>query len=542
MPKTSNRNDALTTWGPGQLCAFSGLDGQTDYRHGLVAQTTATAGLRLRQPDDLLVQFGDGVVQDCAFGADWFEISTGTGVVRGCFLDAHHLLFEGPVTVVLSKNNRQINSSTEENRTLLGSIGYFNATLLTADLESALQQRQAWVSQLLQRWQPPTAWQAVGTKCAQQLKSMVYAPEGQFAHRATTPDRWPHQAVWLWDSAFHAIGYRHLDLSLAKDALDAVFDAQLPDGQIAIAATPYLTCVQRTQPPVLAWAVEKIMELTDDVAWLADKLPRLTGYLSWIAEHRQLGDVYGWVEDGNEGWSVCDESGMDNSPRFSGTSVLRAIDLTVFMAREYQAMARLAARCGHANKDWQDKAGAIHAIIERDFWDNDLGTYVDLHHADGSSTGIEAVTGFLPLILGNLHPDRVQRLAEAVYDTQRFGSALPLPTMSRRHADLYAKDMWKGPVWINTNWMAAEGFAASGRPDVAEHIRKTTLNVMQQWQDAAGVIYEFYDDDNQMSPAVMPRKGKNAPEDHPYHQVMHDFGWSATLATDWLSRSYSTQA
>ena len=35
----------------------------------------------------------------------------------------------------------------------------------------------------------------------------------------------------------------------------------------------------------------------------------------------------------------------------------------------------------------------------------------------------------------------------------------------------------------------------------------------------------------------MLRKGKNAPEIHPYHQVIHDFGWSATLALDWMSQS-----
>ena len=60
-----------------------------------------------------------------------------------------------------------------------------------------------------------------------------------------------------WIRRFAAIGYRHLDVQLAQDALSAVTDAQLPDGQIAISATPYKTGVQRTQPPVLAWSTQK---------------------------------------------------------------------------------------------------------------------------------------------------------------------------------------------------------------------------------------------------------------------------------------------
>jgi neutral trehalase len=94
--------------------------------------------------------------------------------------------------------------------------------------------------------------------------------------------------------------------------------------------------------------------------------------------------------------------------------------------------------------------------------------------------------------------------------------------------------MWQGPVWINTSWLVATGFTRCGRPDVAEHIRRRTLDVMQRWQTERGCIFEFYDDDDQVPPPDLPRKGKNAPEIHPYHQVMHDFGWSATLALDWL--------
>ena len=42
------------------------------------------------------------------------------------------------------------------------------------------------------------------------LKANVYSPQGDLPCHWTTPDRWPHRHMWLWDSAFHAIALRWL--------------------------------------------------------------------------------------------------------------------------------------------------------------------------------------------------------------------------------------------------------------------------------------------------------------------------------------------
>lgn len=525
----------LETWGAGQLFAFSGLDGSTDFAHGLVARSLREVGLLLCHPGETRITFGNGTWKSGTFGLDTFKIQTPQGQVRGAFVDTHHLLLEGDVKVELANRNRQVDHLQQGQRHLLYSTGHLTQSHLHLDLDTLVAQRSSWVQSTLQHWQPPQPWSNLAIKCLHQMKGMVYAPEGQLRHRSTTPDRWPHRQIWLWDSVFHAIGYRHLDASLARDALDAVFDAQQPNGQIAISASPTSTAVQRSQPPILAWGVELVDALHPNPTWIEHCLPHLEAYLAWFEHHRSLGPVFGWVEDGNHGNSVCDESGMDNSPRFSGTGILRAIDLTVFMAREHQAMARLLEKVGSDPTPHSTKAQALISHIENDFWNDELGIYTDIDHATSTSTNIEAVTGFLPLLLGSPSPNRITRLQAALNDPNRFGTTLPLPTLSRRHNNLYAKDMWKGPVWINTNWMVAEGFRTCGHPQTHHHIKTQTLNAMQQWKNQLGAIFEFYDDDNILPPPDMPRKGKNAPEIHPYHQVMHDFGWSATLAIDWMS-------
>jgi len=530
--------DALTVWGPGQLFAFSGIDGQTSYEFGLTLRSL-TSGFEIKLPGEGQVTFPP--VRSATFGMDWWELETDAGWVKGAFVDAYHVLIEGPVDVTEAKRNKRVHIVRKGGRILVGSLGFANGEVLDLDLDQVITSRRTWVQDRLKHWQPADRWAGLGLKALQQMKGMVYAPEGQFQHRATTPDRWPHRMVWLWDSGFHAIGYRHLDPALARDALDAVLDAQLPDGQIAICAGPFSTGLQRSQPPNLAWAVQLVNAVESPPGWLKACYPKLTAYLAWFERKRCL-DVdgepcFGWVEDGAKNehqWSVCDESGMDNSARFTGTGVLRALDLCCLMAREYQVMAELAEQLGDDAEKWQQKADALCALIERDFWDEKKGIYCDVDHDSGNVTGIESVCGFYPLFLGSPSAERIDTLVEAMKDPTRFGTPMPLPSLPPKEPG-YDKDMWNGPVWINCSWLILQGLRRCGQAKLADGIQDQTLDIMKQWQRELGCIFEFYDDQNETSPAALPRKGICDPESHPYHQVMHDFGWSATLAVDLMS-------
>ena len=538
-------NDALTIWGPGQLFAFSGVDGQTSYEFGLTLRSLP-AGFDIKLPGE--GQIGFPPPRSARFGVDWWELETDNGLIKGAFADAVHVLIEGPVEVVEADRNKRVHVVQNGDRTLIASLGFVNESVMDLDLDEVISSRREWVQQCLEDWKPADRWAGLGLKALQQMKGMVYAPEGQFQHRSTTPDRWPHRMVWLWDSGFHAIGYRHLDPALARDALDAVFDAQLPDGQIAICAGPFSTGIQRSQPPNLAWAVQLVQATEADPDWLKACYPKLRAYLEWFERKRCL-DVdgescFGWVEDGaksEQQWSVCDESGMDNSARFTGTGVLRALDLCCLMAREYQVMAELADELGEESATWAQKADALCALIERDFWDGTKGIYCDVDHASGKVTGIESVCGFYPLFLGTPSKERIHALMEAMQAPERFGTPMPLPSLPPKEPG-YDKDMWNGPVWLNCSWLIIQGLRRCRQEAVADDIRDRTLDIMQQWQQEQGCIFEFYDDQNQTSPAALPRKGICDPGGHPYHQVMHDFGWSATLVVDLMTAQFDLQS
>ncbi len=277
-----NHNDALTVWGSNQIFAFSGLEGVTDFRGGLVAQS-APDGFIFRQPG--LTKLFISKVTKAEFGVDWANLETEQGPIRLCFLDAHSVLISGTVLLEqLSDEYEYICLEQVDNYNILHAIGH-DPIYPIPSMEDAQSSRRAWVRTHVGLVEGP--FEDLGRKALQQMKGMVYAPEGQMRFRTATPDRYPHREIWLWDSVFHAIGYSHLDSDLAKDMLSAVMAAQLKSGQIGISFSPFSTRSHRSQPPLLAWGVAQLHAHSPDADWsVLNKGFRLARWRSETARRR----------------------------------------------------------------------------------------------------------------------------------------------------------------------------------------------------------------------------------------------------------------
>lgn len=134
-----------------------------------------------------------------------------------------------------------------------------------------------------------------------------------FYARHGFPDRLPHQHMWLWDSIFHAVGFRHVDAGLAQVLIRAVWAHQRADGFI-----PHMADVGQTsditQPPVISWGAWQVFAFTRDEAFLREAYAHNARFLAWCRDNRRLTalELYTWntTSDVN---CRCDESGMDNS-------------------------------------------------------------------------------------------------------------------------------------------------------------------------------------------------------------------------------------
>ena len=530
MPRLA-ANDLPSVWGGGQLLAFSALDGATDYENGLTARTSvAGAGVRVMLPGDLELRFDGRAPLSAVVAGDFFDLATAGGRVRGVFPDTCHLLIDGPVA--MGEVPATLAVKRKGARTLVGAAARFDAARVDADLDAAIRERRRWLEARSVPDGLTGGRRRAFVKALSIMKTQVMSAEGRIRRRWTTPDRWPHRAMWLWDSAFHAVGWRHVDVALAREMLEAVMDGQLPDGMVPHMISP-MRSSDVTQPPVLAMAAELVDRTAPDAEWLARLYPALCRYVRWDMANRDT-DGDGLLE-----WKVetnpvcrCGESGLDNSPRFDKHDYLNAVDFNAFLARECQALAAIAARLGLKADaaEWTETSRRVCARINERLWDEQTGLYLD-RPCGGERLPILAATGFLPLICGAPSAAQAQRLAAHLDDPKTFGVGLPVATVAPRTSPDYSKDMWRGPVWANLNWLIAGGFERCGQPEAARRIRERTLDEIARWYDRCGSIFEYYDDESKVAPPDLLRKGRCDPS-NPYRQVVHDYGWTATLFVD----------
>ena len=368
-------------------------------------------------------------------------------------------------------------------------------------------------------------------KCMSINKVNVYSPQDGIRCRYTTPDRLPHKHMWLWDSMFHAMSFVRYDPATAKDSIRAVLQCQKEDGFIPHMMKSSTVNSAITQPQVIAWAVLEVYRQTKDDAFLAETADRIAAFLLWFLKNRDIdgNGLLEWKTDFSNVRCRCDESGMDNSPRFDTTETLDAIDCSCFMVHDCRCLAEIfrilgrdaeAARFKTVADDMTEKINAL-------LWDETLGGYCD-RTLSGALTGTLSCCSFLPLFAGVCDEARAARLAALLRDPQKFGTPLPVPSIARDHPD-FGTDMWRGGVWLNFNYFTILGLQQYGFDALARELRETTLRSVNRWFEETGCVFEFYDALDKTEPWHLERKGPQPKEPDcriHYHSIT-DFNWSA---------------
>lgn len=381
-------------------------------------------------------------------------------------------------------------------------------------------------------------YSALYAKCISVMKSQLYSPEGNIKRIWSTPDRLPHRNMWLWDSVFHAIGHRHLDTELAQNLILALFDVQREDGFIPHMMRPDSSSAI-TQPPVIGWGAWAVYEKSGDKAFLKSVFDNNKAFLLWCRDNRRKSEreLYSWHTN-PELNNRCDESGMDNSPRFDTESDLYAIDFSCYMANETRAMKKIADELGDIEAgdlfaDWYERIKEdINAIL----WCEEDGFYYDYDINNSCFNKVQSVSSFLPLFSGVCDKEKGRKLIEHLENPEEFGTEFTIPTISKKDKT-YGTDMWRGPVWINYNYMIIKGLKDYGYEDLSRKIEVKTLSVINEWYNRTGTVFEFYDSENRIPPYCFNRKGDVF---EPYdfrvkYQTIRDYGWSVTLAFDMLN-------
>ena len=537
----------LDVWGQGALFAFSGLEGKTVFDTQLVGCLLGDhPGVHFIAPSlfELYVDTtgvsslvwetlaSDLILGKARIGNEWkricFAFRSNATVVGLCPSGRLRLVPDADEKdPAVSLNMTETEEGCLFCLSLEGEVG-----CNLGELEDIIRGRAAFLA----RFQLPGVDGDVGKAylhAVSVMKSQVCSPEGIFRHRWTTPERYPHRKLWLWDSCFHSIGNRIICEELAMDSILALLDTQQPDGMIPHMASP-VSHSAITQPPVIAWSVEKIVRRTGDMDFAARCYGPLTKYLTWDMEHRRTENgLFFWHINRDQANNRCDESGMDNCSRFDDVEEMECIDFSCFMKREADAMRCLATVLSMEDEaeKWAAYSSELCCLINDRLWDGDAGTYYDFELKTQTLHRFQSVCSFMPLFAGVCSAEQKDALVASLKDPKAFGTPFSIPSISASDPT-FGTDMWCGPVWINYVYLIAEGLYQYGETALADDIVRNTVEGLARVFANDGVFYEFYDPQGRIASPRLWRKGIPS---SPYllsgkiTQNIRDYGWTATL-------------
>jgi putative isomerase len=265
-----------------------------------------------------------------------------------------------------------------------------------------------------------------------------------------------------------------------------------------------------TKPPLLAWAAWKLYELDHDREFLDEIYEPIVRWNNW------------WFEQNDsDGDGLCEyhhpySSGLDDSPLWDDGMPVEAPDLNTYLFLQLEALSKIARVLDQKDdaERWAVKAAEMAARLVRGMWDEQSGYFWANRIVNQQHVRVNVRTPFnlFPLITGRLPKSIVERLIAHLTNEHEFWPRYPVPTVALDDPKFDPQTMWRGPTWVNVNYLLIEGLQRNGYLDLARELRRRTLEMIGRLDD----IYEYY----QSETGAVPPKAASI------------FGWSAAVFID----------
>ena len=331
-----------------------------------------------------------------------------------------------------------------------------------------------------------------------------------FTREALFPSKIHYVGVWHWDQVFHALAYRHVDQRLAEDQIRIILDHQREDGMLPDAihdegiVNHLLQPVDAdvTKPPIMAWGVLKLFEISQHLDFLKEVYEPLSRWNQWwMSANRN--------ENGLGEYLHPFSSGLDDSPLWDQGVPVVSPDLNTYLSIQCESMSQIARLVGDnsAAARYEQMSTELVDRMVKHLWDEEAGVFRAVYRGRVITT----MTPFnlLPLLTAKLPHKMVEQLVQNLMNPTLFWSHYPLATVAISDPAFDPTQMWRGPVWININYLFVEALERNGLHEAAAELRQKTLELVMKHTD----IYEYYD----------PMDGSHPQKAAPM------FGWSAAL-------------
>jgi glycogen debranching enzyme len=181
------------------------------------------------------------------------------------------------------------------------------------------------------------------------------------------------------------------------------------------------------------------------------------------------------------------------------------------------ALAEIARLVGDDPEPHLKTAALVRAGIEAQLWDPDHRRYYIRDLRRRTLIRDPSILSFSPLVDPDLPADRVRAivrdLSAPCFHPPEGTDHLLVPSYDVTGKLFDPRRYWRGPVWINTDWLIWRGLLQHGEQQLADHVADSMLALVRR-----SGFREYFD----------PFSGEGHGSDH--------FAWSAALIIDLLER------
>src|SRR6266508_2748274 len=364
---------------------------------------------------------------------------------------------------------------------------------------------------------------------------------------STVPSRslYPHQ--WSWDAAFIAIGRSRVEQERAQRELESMFEAQWSTGMLphikfdpqvpddayfpgpgfwqadrSPAAPRGVPTSGITQPPLHARAALEIWRHAGDraeaLAFLGRLYPKLAAQHAHMARWRDPDDRPTHASYDRYVYLAVTFREHDYDDRALISQRLFCVEPPLFNAIylwSELALAEIAKLVGAEEGPHLAAAGRIRQGIVRRLWDPEQRRFLPWDARTQRRIHKASVDAAMPLLDPELPEPMVTAIVEELrsphFDPPSGMEHFLIPSYDLHGRGFDRRRYWRGPVWINTDWLVWRGLRQHGETALAGEVEDSMVGLVR-----CSGFREYYD----------PFGAQGYGSD--------DFSWTAALLLDVL--------